>query len=414
MSLTVITACRACDSRDLRPVLALGEQPLANALKQSRDQPEARYPLSLMVCPACGLLQIAETIDKTKLFSHYVWVTGTSPTSRQFARRFSELVTTVRPLAPDDLVVEIASNDGTFLQPFLDRGIRAIGVDPAANVAAMANAAGVPTRCAFWSGETAVGLVASDGPAALIIARNVIAHVSELHDVIGAIRTALAADGVAAIEFHAAPSILAGLQYDSIYHEHLCYFSATSFERLLQRHGMHPFHVDFSPISGGAQIIYCAPVERPVTAAYAALLESERADGIASPDVWQQFGRRCLEHRDQSRELLARVAARTVVGYGASARSATYLNFCGFTGREFAAVIDNSPLKHGTFTPGSTIPIVAADEGFALAPDLVFVLAWNFKDEIIGMCRQRGYRGDFLVPFPGTPHLVPAGAETLT
>ncbi len=410
----IITGCRICGHAGLVTVLSLGDHPLANALTASPDAVEDRYPLTLMFCDECGLVQIAETVDKSALFSHYVWVTGTSSTARQFARQFHELATQVRPLSSRDLVVEIASNDGTFLRPFVESGVRAIGVDPAANIAEMANAAGIRTRCAFWNSSVADDIVASEGRANLVVARNVIAHVSDLHEVVGAISDVLDEEGVAAIEFHAAQSILEGLQYDSIYHEHLCYFSATSFERLLRQHGLHPFHVEFSPISGGAQIIYSSRTPRPATAQYVALQERERLAGVTDRAAWQAFGARCLAHRERSRELVAKFATRHVVAFGASARSATYLNFCGFTRREIAAVIDNAPLKHGRVTPGSAIPVVTADEGFAMRPDLLFILAWNFRDEIIESCRRRGYAGEFLVPFPDAPHVVSVTAETLT
>ena len=410
----IITQCRACRRSGLMPILSLGDHPLANALKASAGAAEERYPLTLMFCDGCGLVQIAETVDKAALFSQYVWVTGTSATARQFARTFFSLATRVRPLSSRDLVVEIASNDGTFLKPFIESGVRAIGVDPAANIAEMANANGVPTRCAFWDSSVARDIVAAEGPAALVVARNVIAHVSELHEVVSAVAGALGARGVAAIEFHAAQHILEALQYDAIYHEHLCYFSATSFDRLLREHGLHPFHAEFSPISGGAQIIYSSPTPVTPSPEYVALLASEKAAGVTDRAAWQAFGRHCMEHRERSRQVIARFADRMVVGFGASARSATYLNFCGFTSRDIEAVIDNAPLKHGRFTPGSAIPVVTADEGFAMQPDLLFILAWNFKDEIIESCRRRGYRGDFLVPFPGVPHVVSEPAETLT
>ena len=412
MSAVVITQCRVCGGSNLRKVLSLGNQPLANALKTSADEAEQRYPLTLMYCDECGLVQIAETVDKAELFSHYVWVTGTSEAARRFARQFFDLATHVRPLAGQDLVIEIASNDGTFLKPFIESGARAIGVDPAANIAEIANAAGIQTKCAFWDRGAARDILASEGQAMLVVARNVIAHVSELHEVVGAIGEVLHTSGVAAIEFHAANSILDGLQYDSIYHEHLCYFSATSFARLLELHGLHPFHVESSPISGGAHIIYAAPTPRKPSAQYAALLKREHADGVVSRDAWLDFGQRCVAHRDLSRTLISRFAGCSVIGFGASARSATYLNYCGFSREEITAVIDNSPLKQGYFTPGSSIPIVSAEHGFALDPDLVFVLGWNFKDEIIDACKRRGYRGEFLVPFPDTPHLVSQSGTT--
>lgn len=414
MSAVVITRCRVCENSDLVTALGLGDQPLANALKASADAPEQRYSLTLMFCDVCGLVQIAETVDKTDLFSHYVWVTGTSETARRFAGQFFDLTTRVRPLTAQDLVVEIASNDGTFLRPFIESGARAVGVDPAANIAEMANAAGIRTQCAFWDRETARTVLASDGHAMLVVARNVIAHVSELHEVVGAIGEVLHPSGVAAIEFHAASSILDGLQYDSIYHEHLCYFSATSFARLLEMHGLHPFHVESSPISGGAHIIFAAKTPRQPSSQYTALIERERANGVASRDAWLEFGRRCVAHRERSRELIGQFANSSVIGFGASARSATYLNYCGFTRDEIEAVVDNAPLKQGRFTPGSAIPVVTAEQGFALDPDLVFVLGWNFKDEIIDTCRQQGYRGQFLIPFPDTPLLTSQRLDTST
>lgn len=414
MSAVVITGCRVCGNSGLVTVLPLGDQPLANALKASADEQEQLYPLTLMFCDACGLVQIAETVDKKELFSHYVWVTGTSETARRFAGKFFELASRVRPLESQDLVIEIASNDGTFLRPFIESGARAIGIDPAANIAEMANAAGVRTQCAFWDRDAARDILASDGSAMLVVARNVIAHVSELHEVVAAIGDVLHPSGVAAIEFHAASSILDGLQYDSVYHEHLCYFSATSFARLLGLHGLHPFHVESSPISGGANIIYAASTPRPSSPQYTQLLDLERANGIVSRDAWLEFGQRCVDHRDKSRELVSRFADSSVIGFGASARSATYLNYCGFTRNEISAVVDNAPLKQGRFTPGSSIPVVTAEQGFALNPELVFVLGWNFRDEIIHACRQHGYRGKFLVPFPDAPHLVDEMEQTPT
>lgn len=406
MSAVVITQCRVCCGSDLRTVLSLGNQPLANALKTSADETEHHYPLTLIHCDDCGLVQLAETVDKAELFSHYVWVTGTSEAARRFAQEFFDLATHVRPLAPQDLVIEIASNDGTFLKPFIESGARAIGVDPAANIAEIANSAGIHTKVAFWDRGTARDILATEGNAMLVVARNVIAHVSELHEVVSAIGDILHPSGLAAIEFHAASSILDGLQYDSIYHEHLCYFSATSFARLLELHGLHPFHVESSPISGGAHIIYAAATPRTQSAQYAALLRREHADGIANRNTWLSFGQRCFTHRDLSRTLVSQFAGLSVVGFGASARSATYLNYCGFTRDEITAVIDNAPLKQGRFTPGSSIPVVTAEQGFALNPDLVFVLGWNFRDEIIAACKRQGYRGEFLIPFPDTPHLV--------
>lgn len=401
-----IQTCRACGAGPLIQILFLGNHPLANELKASAADPQSRYPLTLLFCGNCSLVQIAETIDKERLFGTYVWVTGTSSAARQFAREFCRMARQVRFLGPGDLVVEIASNDGTFLRPFLEQGCRVIGVDPATNIARLANEQGLPTVNEFWNARLAASLVAEHGPARLVCARNVIAHASELHDMLEGIRLALADDGIAAVEFHSALHILEGLQYDSIYHEHLCYFSALSFERLLARHGLHPVHAEFSPISGGASIIYFSRSAAPPSTVYRALLERERLAGVDLLAAWQAFAVRCERHRQQSREMARTVAGRTVVGFGASARSSTYLNFCGFSGSELAAIIDNSALKWNRFSPGSSIRIVSPDEGFALRPELVLVLAWNFRDEIIAACRARGFGGALLIPFPNEPKMV--------
>lgn len=406
MDVELVTACRVCGDAELIPILELGELPLANALKRTPDEPEARYPLTLMFCPRCALVQIRETVDKTRLFSRYVWLTGTSATARGFAQEFCGNARRVRPLAPGHLVLEIASNDGTFLRPFLDAGYRTVGVDPAANIAELANAGGIPTRCAFWNDEVAAEIVEGHGRAKLIVARNVVPHVSELHSVMAGLRRALDDDGVGAVEFHAAARILEGLQYDAIYHEHLCYFSLASFERLLARHDLHPFHVEQSPISGGAYVVYFGAHPRPSTPAYRRIADAERRAGVDEATAWRAFELRCKEHRERSRELVERVAGRTVVGYGASARSATYLNFCRFTHADVAAIIDNNALKQGHYAPGSSIPIVSAADGFRLSPDLILLLGWNFRDEILGACRERGYTGDVLVPFPNQPAIV--------
>jgi SAM-dependent methyltransferase len=406
---TVITACRSCGTPSPTAVLALGEHPLANALKDSAEQPEARFPLSLVFCEACGLAQIAETVAKERLFSTYIWVTGTSATARAFAGEFADKAHAIRPLDTGDLVVEVASNDGTFLRPFAARGCRVLGVDPAANIASAANAEGVPTLNAFWDAALAAQLVAEHGRAAFVFARNVIAHASDLHGVLDGIAHMLADDGVGAVEFHSARHILDDLQYDSIYHEHLCYFSVMSFDRLLRAHGLSPMHVESSPISGGALIVYFSRTTQPPSAAYTARLTHEDGAGVARLEVWRAFADRCRRHRAELVALVEahRAAGRRIIGYGASARSATLLNFCGIDHRHLDMVADRAPLKHGHYTPGSNLLIVPPERAFAGTPDIVLLLAWNFRDEILDQIRSEyGWTGDAIVPLPEPPVLV--------
>jgi hypothetical protein len=240
----------------------------------------------------------------------------------------------------------------------------------------------------------------------VIFARNVIPHVSDLKDVILGIQKALSPDGTGAIEFHYGRKILTELQYDSIYHEHLCYFSIKTMEKLLQSFGLHGFHIEPSPISGGALILFFGLAKKMPTDQYKKFVVEENEISLNDLQTWKSFGDRCRKHKDLSWELLKPYRNKKVVAFGASARSSTYLNFCGFSGKEISAVIDNSPQKQGLFTAGSSIPIVKMEQGLVQKPDLIFLLAWNFTQEVLGLLRKNGYAGPVLVPFPGEPKIV--------
>ena len=400
-----IQNCRICGSNNLVNILVLGKQPLANAFKKTSDITEDKFPLTLMYCPESDLIQLRETIDKELLFSNYTWVTGTSPTTRDYAMVFFRR--TVETVKPDynDLIIEIASNDGTFLIPFLQHGYHnVLGVDPAKNIAAVAKQRGVRTLDRFWGKEISEEIVSKFGNAKIVIARNVIPHVSELHDVIAGIEHALGDNGIGIIEFHYAGQILQELHYDSIYHEHLCYFSIKSISYLLALYGLIPFHIDTSPISGGSYVIYFSRKKRQQSENYLNLLEKENLIGVNNVQTWNAFAKSCYEHREKSIDIAESFSSKTVLGFGASARSSTYLNFCGFDSTHMKAIIDNNPLKHDMYSPGASIPIVSLMEGMRMNPDLIFILAWNFRDEIVKGCRINGYKGEFLVAFPQKPY----------
>lgn len=402
-----IERCRVCNSKDLNFILFLGNQPLANALKNTFDQHEEKYSLTLIFCSNCSLVQIKETVDKESLFKKYFWVTGTSSTAQRFAQDFYNYTQHIKKLQKNDIVIEIASNDGTFLKPFIENNLKAIGVDPAKNIADIANMNGIKTINAFWNKETANNIVSEYGKAKLIFARNVIPHASELHEVISSINLCLADDGLGIIEFHYAGNILEQLQYDSIYHEHLCYFSIKTIEYLLKQYNLKSFHIDLSPISGGAYIIYFAKEEKNLLSDnYKKLADKEKHLLINELSSWKSFAMRCGKHKQKSRQFVDAFSEKTIVGFGASARSSTYLNFCGFTSSDINAIIDNNKIKQELYTPGASIPIVPFEDGLALRPRLIFLLAWNFKDEIIKACREKGYRGNFLIPFPKEPYLI--------
>lgn len=402
-----IKKCRVCDSPDLVAILNMGDQPLANSLKKSATAAEDKFPLTIVFCQRCSLVQLKETIDKEALFDNYVWVTGTSATARKYADTFCERTIRVTGAKPGDLIIEIASNDGTFLKPFVKRGFKVVGIDPAKNIVDMAQKNGVETIGEYWNPDTASEIISNYDKAKVVIARNVIPHVSELHEVIAGIQSSLTEDGVSVIEFHYAGTILDELHYDSIYHEHLCYFSIKSMEYLLARHGLFPFHIDLSPISGGSFVIYSSKKKRETSNDYTELLNKENKLLLNDLKSWREFADKCREHRQRSREMLGLFSDRTVLGFGSSARSSTYLNFCGFNRSQIKAIIDNNKLKQGLYSAGSSLPIISFEDGLKMSPDLLFVLAWNFKNEIVEECKVKGgYKGDFLVPFPKEPYLL--------
>ena len=404
-----IQKCRVSGSSDLITLLELGNQPLANALKEASDVTEDHFPLTLMYCPESCLVQLKETIDKEVLFSNYTWVTGTSPTTRGYAALFCQRAMETAKPDSNDLIIEIASNDGTFLMPFVQQGYHNIlGIDPAKNIVKVANQRGIRTLDRFWGKQVSEEIATNYGHARIVIARNVIPHVSELHDVIAGIAYALRDDGVGMIEFHYAGQILRELHYDSIYHEHLCYFSIESITCLLALYELVPFHIDTSPISGGSYVIYFSKKRKRQSKQYSALNEKESLIGVNDIRTWKAFAESCYEHRKESIGMAESFPSKTVLGFGASARSSTYLNFCGFKSTHIKAIIDNNPLKHGKYSPGASIPIVSFAEGIQMRPDLIFILAWNFRDEIVKECRVNGYKGDFLVAFPRSPYYIKA------
>lgn len=401
----VSDTCRISGSSNLVDVLYLGEQPLANSLKENLSDNEIKVPLTLAFCPESSLAQIKETVNKEILFSHYVWVSGTAFATREYADKLCRQIIDIACLDKKDLIIEVASNDGTFLKPFINAGFKnVLGVDPARNIADMANAKGIRTIAKFWNKKLSEEIGSEYGKAKVIMARNVIPHVSELIDVMAGIGSLLSDDGVGAIEFHYAYEILEGLQYDSIYHEHLCYFSIVSIKYLLKSLNLNLFHAVLSPISGGALVVYFSKKARKTSDFLAKLIQNEKDKKINTLERWKDFAQKCLKHREKSLDIISTFSNKTIVAFGASARSSTYLNFCGFDSTRIQAIIDNNTLKQGMYSPGTSIPIVSLERGMQMNPDLIFILAWNFRDEIVNECLMNGYKGEFLVAFPNSPY----------
>jgi SAM-dependent methyltransferase len=403
-----LQACRLCETSSMEDILDVTTQPPANSLRRSGEPAPPKIPLMLCRCTACGTVQLTETVDPEYLFSHYVWVTGTSAAAHGYAREFAQKILSRVP-AGRRKVLEVASNDGTFLKPFLSQGHEVVGVDPAANIAKTANDAGILTYPRFFGADTAGDVVGKHGLFDVVFARNVLPHVKDPNSVVAGMVAALDPAGLLAIEFHRADIILEELHYDSIYHEHLFYHSLASMERLTGSHGLHVFDVTTSPISGGSYVAYFSRQPRDPSAALLQARKHEERLGIQSSDAWRRFARRCTEHRDSLRSVVLELAAegKKIIGFGASARSSTLLNFTGLDGKVITCIADNNPLKESRLTPGTDIPIVKSRDAFGTKPDVVLLLAWNFEKEILEEIKTvHGWTGIVVAPLPGPPRRI--------
>ena len=404
-----ILRCRSCKNDQIQPFFDLGLQPLANSLLQSPAQPEDSYPLTLVWCSNCSLVQLNYTVDPKKLFSHYVWVTGTSKTTRDFAEVFAKEVISRTPSAKEGFVLDVGSNDGTFLMPFAKQGFNVLGIDPAQNIVDMANKSGIPTLRRFFGTRVAKEIKKEHGQAKIVFARNVLPHVANTQDFVQGLAHSLTEDGVLAIEVHYAGSILKGLQYDSIYHEHLCYFTLQPLQCLLNDFGLYVFDVLQGPLSGGSLIVYATKKKKRKSAAYQRLKNTEQQQQLNQIETWRNFTNKAFTHRNTLRDILQKAAKQKlyVAGYGSSARSSTLLNFCGANDTLIQTIIDQNPLKHGLFTAGTHIPIDSPENIMAKNPNFIVLLAWNFADEIIDILKKKShYNGRILIPLPGKPRLL--------
>ena len=404
---TVRETCRACGGRDLAMFLALGEVALANAFLASPAEiaGERRFPLEVHLCRECGLVQLADVIDPEVLFRNYLYVTGTSDTIAAHNRAYAAAVVELARLGPRDLVVEAASNDGSLLACFRGHGVRVLGVEPATNIAARATAAGLPTLNRFFGAESAAELVAEHGRARVVIGNNVLAHVDDPVAYLAAARAAIDERGFVITEVPELAEFVARLEYDTVYHEHLSYFSVTALMRVYEEAGLRLERVERVPVHGGSVRAVGRPAEvlREHAGAVRALAEAERAAGLTSLARFERFARDVEAQRAALLALLRGLVAegRTLAGYGAPAKGNTLLEYCGIGPELLPYTVDKSPLKVGKLTPGSHIPVLPVETLLERQPDFVLILAWNFADEIVRQQAEYARRGGrFIVPIP--------------
>lgn len=403
-----INSCRICKNKEIKTFFDLGQQPLANSLLKSPDEKEKFYPLSLSWCPDCNLVQLNQTVEPKELFSEYIWVTATSETARKFAETFYKELISRFDKEKKRYVLEVASNDGTFLVPFIRNGYQVLGIDPARNIAEMAEKNGVPTKCCFFGRQAAEELVKEKGLAQIVFARNVLPHVANTRDFVDGLQFCLSNEGVLAIEVHYAKKILEELHYDSIYHEHLCYFTFKSIEKLLNDFNLFVFDMGVSLISGGSLIVYAKKgktKEMPSVQFYRSQEEKSKVNAFKG---WQDFAKKAFSHRQKLLDIIGNLSkeGEMIAGYGASARSSTLLNFCGINSNLISVIADQNPLKQKCFTAGSHIPIDSPEVMMSQNPKYILILAWNFANEIIKNLKNKfNYKGKVIVPLPNTPHL---------
>ena len=395
--------CRLCFSKNIKIFLDLGSQPFANNLKKKPNKKEIKIPLKVFFCKDCKTVQLTETVNPKLLFSKYVWQTSTSSSARNFSKIFYKEVSK-RMFEKKGLVVEIASNDGTYLLPFSkNKKFNVIGVDPAKNINKIAKKK-FKIIDDFFGKKAINQIINSDGKANLIFARNVLAHVKSIHEIVESIHKLLTDNGIAAIEFHYAKEILDGNQYDSIYHEHLFYFSIKSLRSFFLKKKLYLFDAFKSPISGGAVVLMFSKNEKKLSKNLNNLITEEKSCKINSLSSWIKFADNVKAHAKKLNTNLLNYNKKNlkIMGYGASARSSTLLNYINISNKTIHQIIDRNPIKENKYTPGTNIKIVNYEDNKHLITEMktLFLLSWNFSKEIIKDLKKDGIKCKVIQPLP--------------
>ncbi len=401
---TLDMECRCCGARDVELFLDLSDQPHCNRLipPSLADQAEPIFPLRAGFCRTCTMVQIDHTIPKESMFSDYPYVSGTTKTLPAHFAETSKRLVEGYGLTSESLVVDIGSNDGTWLKQYAPFGLRVLGVEPASNVAKLANAAGVRTWNRFFNKETADKILAEEGSADLVTASGVFFHLEELHSVCDGIKALLSEDGVFCVQAIYLGGMIENTAFDQIYHEHLCYYTLKSLQDLLGRHGLEVFDVSVVDIHGGSLEAHVGHAgRREIKPSVAAMRADEEAKGYDKLETYQRFADHVWKLRDDLKAVLAdyRRDGKRVYCYGAPAKGATLLNSFGIGTDLVELAVEKSPLKFNHMIPGVRIPIV--DEDTVEKPDAYLVLSWNFLDEFLKKeraCLESG--GEFIVPVP--------------
>ncbi len=401
-----IRQCLGCGSELPDTFLDLGEMPLANNYIEPRDQDikETFYKLAIAYCPECHLVQLTHRVDPKKLFSNYLYFSSFSDAFLKHAEVMVETLTSRFTLDSNSLVLEIGSNDGYLLQFFKKKGIPILGIEPAKNIAKVANEKGIPTIDVFFGSDSTSRILKEKGPANIIIGNNVLAHVPLINDFLLSVNRCLKPGGSAIFEFPYLKDLLGKTEFDTIYHEHVFYYSLHAIKILAERAGLELYDVSRQDIHGGSVRVFLQEGKRyGISNSVNQFLVEEQKCGVTDMSLYNSFGEKVRRLKADLVELLRKIkqGGSTIAAYGAAAKGNTLLNYIGIDYSVIDFVVDRSTYKQGLLMPGSRIPILHHDELLARMPNYTIILAWNFADEI--MKQQREYLekgGKFIIPVP--------------
>ncbi len=393
--------CRSCNKEEFLEFISLNRQPPANAfLKESDFDKEVLYPLDVTCCRNCLLVQLTDEsyIPRDKLFLDYAYASSISGGLRN---HFTELADKIKSEFNPKIVVDIGSNDGVLLKPLLELGCKAIGVEPAGNLAEQANNNGLATICSYFDKDTVNKIISDNGKADIVVASNVFAHLDEYHDIIENVKRMLSENGTYIVEVQYFADMIRDMTFDNIYHEHVLYYTIHSMINLFDKHNMTVYNVEKIPTHGGSIRAYISEGKSPQQSVNN-LIREEKENGIDNLQTLENFNKKLQNNIEQIRELFVKLKKdnKRIFGYGAPAKSSTMINSIGLDNSNIELIIEDSPLKQGLFTPGSHIPITSPDILEKEIPDYLMIFAWNYSDEIIKKVEDKYQKLNYIIPMP--------------
>jgi SAM-dependent methyltransferase len=396
--------CRSCNSENISSIIPLGNLPLANALVtvSKKDESKQTYNLEVMLCKDCGLAQLKDLVDPKELFSEYIYFSSNSET---MLTSVAELVNRVIPtLQKDAFVIEIASNDGYLLKNYVNKGIKVLGIDPAENIAKIANVNSVPTRCAFFCEQLAEKLAMSNQKADIIHANNVMAHVPDINGFVKGLKVLLKESGSAIIEVPHFLELVNKLEFDTIYHEHIYYFLVMALRPLFKRHGLEIYNIEKIPLHGGSLRLFISHNRnKNIDPVVEAIVKEEISQGLKNQEIYNKFMKKLEQLKNGLKSKLHNLKSDNAViaAYGASAKGTTLLNYFGIGKELIDFVVDRSQVKQGLYTPGTQLEILCPLQLIERNISHALLLTWNFAEEIFKQQKDFIARGGkFVLPLP--------------